>query len=121
MKDDRNTMFFPGTTGMGMPPMGAQMGQMMPGMTTQGMGGFQGPMVPNAGMLENRIASLERQIKRLDARLGRLETPFPTPTPQPTTTPSPFGNTGQPPFNTQQEMGQDNVMTYPYQTAMQIM
>lgn len=119
MKDDRNTMFFPGTTGM--PPMGAPMGQMMPGMATQGMGGFQGPMIPNVGMLENRIASLERQIKRLDARLSRLETPFPTPTPLPAPVPSPFGSTNQSSFNTQPEMGQDNSMTYPYQTAMQVM
>jgi hypothetical protein len=121
MKDTRDGMYFPGAGGMqpmgGMAP-GMGPGMMGPGMTP-GMGpgmtgpGFQGGMpgmMPNIGQLETRIASLERQVRRLDARVGRLETPYPATTPQPFTgTTGDLSGAGEQPY------------TYPYQTSMQVM
>lgn len=146
MKNDRNT-FFPSGPNMGMPgmgpmpamPMGMPGGMMMPsqgggmGFPAAPGGGMGFPSAPsgsNLGLLENRVASLERQVKRLDARIARIETPFPTPTPYPA--PSQFGgnnqmsgpNTtpysggmGQSTFNPPADSQQD----FPYQTAVQIM
>lgn len=104
MKDDRNNMYFPGQQGV--PPMGPGM---MPGMGTPG---FPGGMMPNYNQLENRVSSLERQVRRLDARVNRLETPYPAPTP----TPLPYPGTTQYQAPETQEQ-----QLYPYQTSMQVM
>jgi hypothetical protein len=120
MKDTRDGMYFPGASGM--QPMGGMGPGMAPGMTpgmAPGMAGpgFQGGMpgmMPNIGQLETRIASLERQVRRLDARVSRIETPYPATTPQPFTgsfsgTSGDLSGTGEQPY------------TYPYQTSMQVM
>jgi len=98
-------MYFPGPQGF--PQMG-------PGMGGPGMGGpgFPGIM-PNMNQLENRVSSLERQVRRLDARVNRLETPFPAPAPMPT----PYGQQGQFQGTDTTEQQYPN----PYQTSMQIM
>jgi len=46
-----------------------------PGMNTPGMMPQAGmyPMAPGINDFENRFASLERQIRKLDARISRLE------------------------------------------------
>jgi hypothetical protein len=100
MKNDLNNMFFQGPQGF--PQMG-------PGM---GGPGFPG-MIPNMNQLENRVASLERQVRRLDARVTRLETPYPAQTPIPT----PYGQQGQ----FQGTEISEQPYTYPYQTSMQVM
>ena len=112
MKDNRNNMFFPGNQ-----PMPGMMPGMVPGMGMPGMGpgmqGFPGgPMMPNMGQMENRIASLERQVRRLDARVSRLETPYPTPTPF-------TGQQTTPQASFQSPESQD--FTFPYQPSMHIM
>jgi len=121
MKDNRDSMYFPGPQGMapqgmmpqGMGPMGAPMGSPMgPGMMGQG---YPGQMMPNVNQLENRLATLERQVKRLDARISRLETPYPAPTTTTTTTYP--GSTG----SFQSGDAQDQPYNYPYQTSMQVM
>lgn len=118
MKNDRN-MFSPGFQGsfpMGqMNPMGP-MGQMGPIGPMNPMGpmgpGLPGGMMPNMSDIENRIVTLERQLKRLDARVNRLETPYPT-----STTPThPSGPGMYQPADTA-----DQQPSYPYQTSMQMM
>lgn len=100
MKNDRN-MYFPGMSGMmPMSPMGP-MGQMGPG--------YPGGMMPNMSQTENRIAALERQLKRLETRVSRLETPYPTPT-------FPSG----PGIYQPTEMQQPE-QSFPYQPSMQMM
>lgn len=80
MRSERNTPYYsnPAMPGMpGMPSTPAMPG--MPGMPMPGMPG----MMPMAGMnqgtdqIDQRLSRLESQVRRLDIRLSRLETPYP--------------------------------------------
>jgi TolA-binding protein len=71
---------------------------MVPGMGTG--------IMPNMGQIENRLSTMERQIRKLESRISRLETPF-------------QGSTGQYPSSSLQ--GEDQKFNYPYQTSMQVM
>lgn len=109
MRDDRN-MYFGGTqqdmmgAGVGPQMMGPSMGA---GMGPQMMGPGMGPgMMPNVNQIENRLAIMERQIRKLESRISRLETPF-------------QGNASQYPSSSLK--GEEQQFTYPYQTSMQVM
>ena len=85
--DQERDMFYGGGYGMPMTPggVGGPMapGSMMPGMM-QGMEPGMNPGMMNPGMMPNmgygdidsRLIKLEQQIKRLDFRVSRLETPY---------------------------------------------
>lgn len=86
MRNERNMYY----GGPGMMP-GMQPG-MMPGMQP-GMGGT----MPPTSQMESRIGDLERQVKRLEIRISRLETPY------------------------QPSQGTQTQEAIPYQNSMQIM
>jgi hypothetical protein len=97
------TQFMPGTPFMpGAPFMPGN--QFMPQMPP-----VPGVGTPNLGQLENRVSVLERQIKRMEVRLSKLETPFTTTTP------------GVPPTGFQPTQMQTDPFAQPYQTSMQMM
>lgn len=101
MKDERN-MYNPAMPGM------------MPGFPNQFPGGpnqFPG-YYPGMGVdqgLENRVSTLERQVRRLDNRVTRLEGQFQQPVP------TPYQQPGAAPFAQTPPAEQYN----PYQSSMQ--
>ncbi len=111
MQSERIGMCCPGYMG---PPMPGAPGQMMPGMApipempgftpTPGAPSTPGAHVNNA--LENRLSTLERQLRRLESKVSRIETQLQGTTPLPS---QPF------------QQPQEDQWGYPYQASMQMM
>jgi hypothetical protein len=78
MRNERNTPYCSNPGMMpGMPGTGPMPG-MMPGMPGAGpMPGMMPGMSQGTDQVEQRLSRLESQVRRLDIRLSRLETPYP--------------------------------------------